>query len=349
LAHTVLVASPNKQHYHEFVKRERCAMFCMPVWKWEELATVREYMDPKIEEDKLRERYNIFGGIPRYVFAGSTIYERQMTEALHAITFETIMQAIQPGGSIDAEGRVPSVLFYYESKEPFNINDINLKPASEYVAKELAFKFWERIMKQLNPLSHVYATSSAALGNFFEALVCKYIIPFGGTFETRNLTSNAKKKESLTLQKVEYKQVLGWKEFVIQRAQLPLSTQNRTKVLHPAATNQSGIDMMDAKDRVYQVTVSHLHGLNADQMSKLVQELGASKDHPLKVYFVVPFHIFADFEEQTLKCDREKFSSNKAKLNEEQLRECVEQYALCIPEELSRIDFSKKDEKLMML
>src|SRR5262249_23110965 len=80
---TVMAASPNKQHYKQWLK-EVATMFWMSVWSLEELAAIREYsaqtgFEP-ISEHLLFERYELFGGIPRFVFSEELMTKQYLIE-----------------------------------------------------------------------------------------------------------------------------------------------------------------------------------------------------------------------------------------------------------------------------
>ena len=63
LCKTLLVASPQKKHYHEFQKAGAFTYY-MPVWSWEEI----DQCNQVLKKDNVSENYNLVGGIPRYVF-----------------------------------------------------------------------------------------------------------------------------------------------------------------------------------------------------------------------------------------------------------------------------------------
>ena len=74
LAHTILCASPNKDHFKQFVAYNDALDFCMPVWTREELLTLQKCikLDGKcLSDEEFEVRYFNFGGRIRYV------YERQ--------------------------------------------------------------------------------------------------------------------------------------------------------------------------------------------------------------------------------------------------------------------------------
>jgi hypothetical protein len=370
-AHTVLAASPNKAHYHEWVKRANTPMLCMPVWKKEELESMNKVLlggNPMLSNEQLEERYNMIGGIPRYIFATAADYTKfigQLDNSLKEIPFEIVVRAVEQGGELDASqsstNRIPSILFQYTSQAPFALAKAKLQVASEHISVRLAVKYWNDIMNRMNPASFYYAQSSSALGNLLEGLA-HALIPFGGSYEIKDLDKPSHAKGSkLKLNTVRMETVSGsWENFIEYCAKLPLSSSQRTVVARPESANLPVLDMMDAKDRAYQVTVSSKHGITAKQFQQLVDKIGANKQQPLQLYFVVPHFQFKKFKKQsltglknmTVTDDDDNASDNinddhandsdiinadddkekKEKLK--QLRGSLKQYALCLPKEL---------------
>lgn len=70
-AFTIVAASPNKAHYHALQKSQKaCITFYKPVWTRQEIECVAEeqYMGYSLSKDTISARFDLFGGIPRYIF-----------------------------------------------------------------------------------------------------------------------------------------------------------------------------------------------------------------------------------------------------------------------------------------
>jgi len=140
-------------------------------------------------------------------------------------------------------------------------------------------------MNLFNPLN---MNSRDNLGPFFEIL-CSVILELGGKFQVINekgIKSELILKKSTPSEKVKG----GWKEFMERCSQLPLSSQDSDRKLFlPESTNQPVIDMMDARDRLYQITIGKSHGINLKHLQKIEDQLGLIKDNfKLNLYFVIP-------------------------------------------------------------
>jgi len=150
-------------------------------------------------------------------------------------------------------------------------------------------------MNYLDPLSSKYTDNATLNGRFFELLASVYLeFPFELNAKNKN-----NKIEQIQLTRGEREKHEGtWKEFLISCSKLS-SCSNTTlprKLLIPGPKNQPIIDLMDSKDRAYQITVGKKHDIKKSKIQKLLEILKATQQNPLKLYFVVPEHNFAKFE-----------------------------------------------------
>jgi len=70
-AKTILLCSPQKQHYKEFDKMVGTTIRFMPVWSWNEVNECRIGMFNHLEEAKVEDLYSRWGGIPRFILEKS--------------------------------------------------------------------------------------------------------------------------------------------------------------------------------------------------------------------------------------------------------------------------------------
>ena len=69
-AKTVLICSSPKNHFSVFDKRIPDIQY-MQEWSWDEINTCRTNMFNNLTEEKVRELYLMWGGVPRYVLEGA--------------------------------------------------------------------------------------------------------------------------------------------------------------------------------------------------------------------------------------------------------------------------------------
>lgn len=66
---TVVFSSPDPRRYKQMMKNlGRASRYVMPVWTWEELIQLNEIH--KIPREIISQRFDLIGGVPRYIFDG---------------------------------------------------------------------------------------------------------------------------------------------------------------------------------------------------------------------------------------------------------------------------------------
>ncbi len=190
LAHTVIAAAPNKNHYQDFLKRYGSVLYFISPWKWEEIAAIREVSGVKgsdgkpISEEELRKRYKLFGGIPRHVFATQGQFETMqvaLESAVSGVKEDTISRAISCQELDD--DNLPSMVFQCVATQP-PFQKFHIMPISEYVTNELMIKFWTFIMNYLHPSSVCYS-NTAGFAKFFEKISVR-LLSVGGELKSNN-------------------------------------------------------------------------------------------------------------------------------------------------------------------
>jgi len=205
-AKTLLVSSPYVERYKEFRKTQAMIRF-MPIWSKEDIDICRkEFHDspgiryvPQVRADKL---YNKWGGIPRYVLDKANIKADQ-DELEAAISKCTTYDIMTYTGAEGAPEHISHKLLHMivqrdpPSKEdgtPLEIIDryskYQIDVASEYVAKRLTEKFGSDSRHHLELLRSLQHRDGVSLlfGHLYENFAHQ-VIPIGGDFRTRNLST----------------------------------------------------------------------------------------------------------------------------------------------------------------
>lgn len=314
--HTILAASPNKQHYHEFAKNGDVLVLCMPPWKYEEICAMHKDMKLQgktlLTDEELLHRYKKFGGRPRFIFDAAPFYDFALDNACNNLDSQTITKVLNySSNSLDvdqsnANSRLSSMLFEYHVTPKLGMYNLRylLGPetttttfASEYVRSQVLIRYWDVIMDHFSPNSLHYVSNSLAFGNLFEEIM-KCALVVGGQFECRSLevTNSESFMVELPSGQRQYQQVVTdpWKDYINECINLPSKPLTRI-VLMPNATNNPTIDAMDARHRAYQITIANKLSINVSRISSLLH--GTEK---LQFYFVVPSNRFTTFEKTPL-------------------------------------------------
>ncbi|GAQ88065.1 hypothetical protein KFL_003970120 [Klebsormidium nitens] len=68
----VVLCSPNRGNYWEFVKGRGCFLWWLPVWTLKELEDCREHLYEQVSQEQMEKRAKEFGGLVRHVLANPT-------------------------------------------------------------------------------------------------------------------------------------------------------------------------------------------------------------------------------------------------------------------------------------
>ncbi|KAA1080753.1 hypothetical protein PGT21_019414 [Puccinia graminis f. sp. tritici] len=104
---TLLVTSPQHNHYHQFLKENNSKLLYMPPWSYEELQTCKAilYPDERILPTTLMDRvFEWYGGVPRYVLARASTEFKQKggdEDAAFQAVNQRLTEAINRGGIMD--------------------------------------------------------------------------------------------------------------------------------------------------------------------------------------------------------------------------------------------------------
>jgi hypothetical protein len=148
LPKSILVTSPDEGHWGSaFDKRRDNVLGCFkiyPVWSLEELVLARKEFEGELAEDVIKERYRIFGGVPRSIFASIQdlvrILEKQ-DSAILAIS-ETQAKAIALGrmdvlGDFGPNAAKGAVIGFNATRKDFEMTDKEVFLLSPAIAEKV--------------------------------------------------------------------------------------------------------------------------------------------------------------------------------------------------------------------
>lgn len=199
-AFTIIASSPDKSHYSVFLNRVQIKLF-LPVWKWEEiepLCTIPGFLPEPINKDIAQERFNIFGGILRYILSENR--EKFLTwygELQSAASNSTVqdIRSLGPAG-LDMSKEASHKLFhiFLETQESFQ--SISIRFASPSV-EDMVYEHLAH--QQLDDLfAFVREDSLPSIASlrltFFEKFV-HAAFSKGGTFKVRCLSHYSEETE----------------------------------------------------------------------------------------------------------------------------------------------------------
>jgi len=285
---TIVASSPNPKHYKEFHDRQLPQTLHMPTWSLEELNQFGVHKG--IAEDKILERFNVFGGTLRSILDETDESRFSLENALSKAHPEKLRDLVVHK---ESEVEHSHILFHMMASDDFK----STAPvfASKYVR--------DSILKKTTDPAH----RLQRLADFFNGLrsVPRSESLQGHTLEEIGHTVLSRPQRSFSIRKVGSPNVgttfdipanIKQCEFKsLALIQLPVTEPS---YFVPIDSNLGAIDSLmieiDGSISFFQTTVSLNHGINFNQLNKHLDWFQAANPSQAKVrlYFVVHQEIF---------------------------------------------------------
>ncbi|KAA1117814.1 hypothetical protein PGT21_050024 [Puccinia graminis f. sp. tritici] len=339
---TLLVTSPQHNHYHQFLKDDDSNLLYMPPWSYEELQTCKAilYPDERILPTTLMDRvFKWYGGVPRYVLArASTEFKRKggNEDAAFQAVNRSLTEAINRGGIMDAikayqskttDGQYSHRVIHIFSHPSGELTQFHLSWASDQVATEMSKIYEQELRFNILNLLRNFPDGSNFRRMLFE-IHAQNVLQEGGTFQVRPLGEGDPRSGQdikITFPAAERRTFITYEEVNL-----------RTDVFwKPCSPTLASIDLLRGPANCFQITVSNTHPIKHQGLSKAL-ELVDKSESSRRLYFVVPSNIYSTYKHQP-------YHTKDGKIYKRNLGDVgkVEQWALMIPigaENLSRGD-----------
>ena len=279
-AFTVVASSPNEQNFKEFAKQTGSQKFYMPCWTWDEIELILPHLP--FEPERARQRYEKFGGIPRYIF-GTEKWDRELDDAIAITTCSDLYRSV--GGPEMLKSASHKVLQYKVDIPSYEKSHVIF--ASDYVSKKVAQKLDEREHAELIRIVR-YARDpnlSFIRGCLLESLahteICK-----GGQFRVRHLETGDE-------------EILEFPPLVEKKFnELDSNCFQTGTYARPISKRFPAFDSFgnyETEPKTFQITTNESHGLNYNGVSAVLK-----LRKPLDIFFVVPPDKFKTFPKQRI-------------------------------------------------
>lgn len=299
-AFTIVASSPDPRHYKGFRDRPGCRVrFFMPGWSKLELGKVRPHMATLVSATEMTRRFDIVGGVPRYVFTSIPEFNDLKTEldtALHDSNIEVIEAAL---GNPEKGDAVSYKMIQYSVDES-TYRSATVLFASDYVEEELPKQVSEIKLNQLGRLINDLAAvgHGAVLNGHIYEHYAHTVFPRGQSFPVRKLTSGSVLAAvNIAVPKLE-------KRVFSNDAELG-DALSHGSYAQPRSSNYAAVDAISfqGSDIIFlQYTRSDYHPVSVNRLYtdlKLCEKIKPSQKK-FRLYFVVPPHRFAAFKMQVL-------------------------------------------------
>ena len=311
---SIVCSSPDERNYKDYYKGCIVAAaspisrrIYMPIWTWDEVAFCSRHLYDKIPMCSVEKRFNVWGGIAQQIFRPyieDDDEEEIFSGKIRVTDIQGVLSVVNVNTPVTT---IPSQILHAHPKEG-NYGSVVTKFASRFAA--------QCVYEQLERMSHasVITTMSAAAnpylrGMMFE-LYCHSQLP-SERFQMKSLPS-AGKSETLELHRE--------RQFFGKLQEIMSKTRRNEYYFIPKVPNYPAVDAIAPPDMVFQMTVSHNHSVKRKYLLKIKKALQCSS---LKLYFVVPEDIYAQFPQQ-------KYLNKDNKVCPYKMN-WVTQWAVCVP------------------
>jgi len=292
-AKTVFTCSPRRTVFKEFERYLLRITLYLPTWTCPEVDQLRVTIFNTMDMNKMYERFDLIGGIPRLIFSQTNL-EEAVSAAINRSSFE---KCTQMNGILEGSEDISHVLVHLEPDQDYT--DPVVKFGSSYIKQKLVEFFSDRELQKLRSFlttSPQLTFSGSLRGGLFEGWADQILIR-GGTFQTRNLGKHI--NDVLTIPACHKVTVPKF----IDNGQLcyfkPLDTDN-----FPC------VDAWIPTIGFFQMTVSSTHPIKQRGIAQLLAQ------SPMrKFYFVIPDddYLFNNFQWQSFIVPVPKKEPSKSK------------------------------------
>jgi len=321
-AKTLLVTSPRLDLYKDFKNRIGTTRVWMPVWDVQEIESCRARCYSGQAVDKVLERFQRWGGIPRFVLEKfDTDSQNELDEAIARTNVKQLKRFV---GRIDGPDELSHKIIHIDVAPDFSKQGIIF--ASCYVEQKIVVMLQEQFKEKL--VSFMKASEGIGIYGALRALlfepIAHNILQRGGTFNCRPVGEA----------KVEKIQLPPTNLCLVNQMD-QLKQLKKDQYSRPISKTWAAVDSWIVPDKFFQMTTATSHPIAAKHLDDMLQQLHLQEENRIRLYFVVPAEHFQSFTEQ--RYEVKKKNSTVLCTQEELPNTCkfvghyVEQYVLELP------------------
>ena len=317
----IVFSSPSPENTNDLRKLRLVSMH-MPTWSIDELllASELDHYRGRITETIIKDLYEKFGGIPRYVLEVEEERKEEYMCLLESNIHDCNLRTIQRVGREDI-GKESHMIFHRYSG-PDNYYKYKIKFASQFVGDKVVKAIYEHgydEMKAFVRRDDIPSVAASLRGWIFETIVHNEL-PNGGIYHVRKLSDN--KEESRGLPKMKH--TIFNK---LEEAGIPHLSSSEYMYLQPKSKTFEAADAILPPNNIFQVTVSTCHFIKANGLKNILKELKKHRDWRsdtrVNYFFVVPPDVYTSFSRE-----QNYHTANNSKVSKSDDFEIVDQYVL---------------------
>ena len=307
----LFLSSPRAEHFKGYVKQRKATVWYFPIWTYEELETCRQFCYADFPKGVLLERYRIYGGVARFMFADYKTgqeYVRKDSNDMETALFDvTAAKGVRTIGNPTKMFDTTHTLLHLivgNNDQGFPYQYLFVDIASKYVGEQL----WDRHYSQMIiNLQEMFGGSPNEISrHLFEIYGHRVFSKGGRTLKCRDLQDES--SFDFVLDRLDG-QLISFGKSSLPQAPITSYHEASDDDSFPAIDSLSGQGM-------FQFTVAQDHSIRGVQILKRLCSLYSDA----KIYFVVPPHRFEKFKKQ-------KFLGKQGNSNSESIPD-LKQYVL---------------------
>ena len=275
----------------EAKKRPDSVLRHMPVWSLEEIQAARQHIFSSQLKADVASRYSRWGGIPRFVLELTDEADQALlTEALDACSINGLTSSMI---NLSTASKVSHRLLHLSVKAGYLKGPVMF--ASDWVQGELISRYLQLRQHEVHDFL-VASGGVPSVAAFRGALWERYAhVPLqrGGRFSCRDLQDPEAGPFEIELQPCSSSVGLWDVQDISTGLSRGVYGWGRSK-------NLSAVDAVGQPDKLFQITVSGEHRINARGLADAVRAMQA-EERDVQLFFVVPPDVFSSYTKQTLK------------------------------------------------
>ncbi len=292
----IVFSSPSAENTHELSKL-RLVSLHMPTWSLDELmcASKLDHYRGRLTDTLIKELYEKFGGIPRYVLEVEPERRNEYLRLLESSIYFCTLDAIQNISQEEIDRIQSYIIFHRHSESVFD--KYKYKFASQYVCDAIIKRISKHRYEDMKAFAlRGYMPLAPSIRERILERIVHDRLPEGGTYDVRKLSDN--KREKRNFPKMNCTVFNKLEEVDLHRASL--------QYLRPKLKTFEAADAICPPNIIFQVTVSPSRPINASGLRIILKELQKHKDWTpdtrVNYYFVVPPNVYESFNRKQNYC-----------------------------------------------
>ena len=289
-----IFTSPSRDNYIEYHKKYLLSSdaigYCvyMPIWSLEEVSFCNAHIYA-MDDDKVMERFAVWGGISRRIFASYDLMsedhgERELKGVVSRTNVQNAIAIATDPFACDFE---VSHTILHLNVDASDYSKPSVTFASRFVHRAVYQKVAQDNLSTVFKIMDKCSTSTTLrgiYGQLFESY-CHDMLGCGKAFPVKSLENARAKEKDLDLPQC----------VPVTFRDLSKMNIEKNKLYIPKQKNFESVDSILAPNMAFQITVAEEHAVKVNGLNRVKEALRCQE---LNLYFVVPKAIYSEYKKQ---------------------------------------------------